>query len=163
MAHQRYFNYLKQLNRDIKTPVQTEPLSYALTRLYQKLPEASDTLLKRRAVAVRDAFLLASGRRVRTDAQSKLRRCQTTLAALYGVVPVFPWTTAADLAASVKKLRMRGRTRQNHAAVSSQTIHRDAVTDALTLFLNAIVEQDHATLRRTAHTVCGTLLQPDAS
>ncbi len=163
MIHHRYLKDLEGLNQDLETPRRIEPLSYALTCLFRILPDASEAMLTKHALAVRDAFILASGRRPRADARSKGRQCQTILSAVYGVVPVYPWTTAADLAASVTTLRLAAQQRPEDGAGTSETMQRNAVTDTLSVLLRAIVQHDHAALRRSALAARATFLQADTS
>jgi hypothetical protein len=163
MAHQRYLQDLERLNQGLEEPVRVEPLSYALTCLFRIVAEASDTTLKKHALAVRDAFILASGRRRRGDASSQGLQCQTILAALHGVVPIFPWTTATDLTALVKKLRIAASRRPKDGPGTFEMIHRNAVTDALRALLEAIVQPDPAALRRAVFAARASFLEPGTS
>src|SRR5712692_5272811 len=62
MTEQRYVKRVKRLNKDLATPVQSEPLSHALTMLYRALLDEDNTAMRGRAVAVRDAFVRTSQR-----------------------------------------------------------------------------------------------------
>src|SRR5207302_1723775 len=90
-------------------PVQSEPLSHALTMLYRALLDDDNAAVRGRAVAVRDAFVRTSRRgrppSRRRDHVSDHQPLGAIASAPWGIVSVFPWTTDPQIRASVKKLR----------------------------------------------------------
>lgn len=165
MTEHRYVKRLEHLNAHLATPVQSEPLSHALTLLFRGLPDDNDATVRHHAVAVRDALLGAArpllpahGR----DVPSSHRPLEMTLP---GVVPVFAWTTDPKIRASVTKIRtmMRPKPVDRTGAAATRPIHFEPLSDALIMLLRTLADQDDAAVRRAALGARAAFLQAETS
>jgi len=98
MASRRYLDRIMRLNKRLASPMKSEPVSYALTKLLEAvLDNKSDVEVRQRAEAVRIVLVGRTPRRARIHEAIESDR--------WGLVPVFPWTTNAEIRGLVKAIR----------------------------------------------------------
>jgi hypothetical protein len=144
MKSSRYFSQLNALNTNLGTPIESEPLSHALTLLFRSLPDADNDSLKLHAVTIKQALLAAAPRPAGRNSLDNI------LSGSWGIVAVFPWTTNPEIRASVKSV---------HAAIRKRRT-ADSLSRSLTLFIQALMHDDDAGLRRQALAARQAALQP---
>lgn len=165
MAEQRYVARLESLNKHLARPVQSEPLSYALTILFRALPDENNTTVRHHATAVRDAFVRASVPEktptTRREKASQHQPPEAIVSDLWGVVLVFPWTTDHDSRASVRKLRLMMRPPYqdgNGQGPTARPIPFEPLSDGLISLFRAL-SQESAVMRRHAFEARATFLR----
>jgi hypothetical protein len=161
MAEQRYVTRLKGLNKNLAMPVQSEPLSHALTTLFRSLPDENDATVKRHAIAVRDAFVHAA---VPDEPPHHQSPEAVVVSVLWGIVPVFPWTTDADSRASVGKLRLMMRPQSQGSPGLAQTPRPrpfEPLSDGLISLFQALGKDD-VVVRRHALEARAIFFRPGA-
>jgi hypothetical protein len=168
MIEQRYVKRLEHLNAHLATPLQSEPLSHALTILFRGLPDDTDTTVRRHAGAVRDALLGAARSLLpvhRCDVPSSHQSLETALSSTWGLVPVFGWTTDPEIRASVTNVRtmMRSKPEDGPSVQAAGPIHFEPLSDALMALVRALAGQDEAAVRRTALAARAAFLQVKTS
>jgi hypothetical protein len=169
MTGQRYVNRVTSLNEDLAAPVQSEPLSHALTMLYRALLDDDNIAVRGRAVAVREAFVktprCARPTSRRRDHVSEHQPLGTITSAPWCIVSVFPWTTDSQIRASVKKLRDLMRQHPQNGVGATATARPspfEPLSDALISLFRALSNQDDTVVRRYAAKVWATFLEPGA-
>src|SRR5262249_15885815 len=108
MTERRYVKRVECLNEDLASPVQSEPLSHALTLLFRALPDEDTVWVGVHTVAVRDAFEDAVPQGAiaeRRDADPQHDRLEAILCGRWAILRVFPWTTILEIRTSIKALR----------------------------------------------------------
>lgn len=144
MKSSRYFNQLNELNTNLDTPIESEPLSHALTLLFRSLPEADNDSVKLYAVTVKEVLLAAS---LRPASRNSL---DSILSGSWGILAVFPWTTNPEIRSSVKSV---------HAAIRRRR-PTGSLSRSLTRFIQALMHDDNAGRRRQAIAARQAMLQP---
>ena len=171
MGERRYIDRTERLNEALATPIQSEPLSEALTVLFRALlHDEDDATVKRRAGAVSNAFVGASGPPARIGQRIAVPSEQPPLEALvsdrWGIVLVFPWTTEPDIRASIKKLRTMVQPQPQDGsgpAPAARPIQFEPLSDALIPLFRAVANQDDAAVRRYALEARAAFLRAGAS
>ncbi len=152
MAATRYVTRLKQLNEHLAKPIQSEPLSHALTMLFRALPDETIVTIRQLAIRVRDAFARAVA-----SPQTKRRRDECTrslepmLMGHWGAIPIFPWTTDFKIRMAIKTLRtIMGPPQQqdSHRAPAIRPPAFEPLSDALIALLRAVTDQSNVVQRR---------------
>jgi hypothetical protein len=159
MSEQRYVKRLERLNEDLATPIQSEPLSHALTMLFRTLPVEDDATVTRHAIAVREAFLAtvvpSPAPAESLDAPVQHEPLEVIVSGRWGVVPVFPWTTGSDIQASVKALRARAVMPPHPQdgpgpARATRPAPFEPLSDALVSLFRSVAAQDQPAIRQCA-------------
>jgi len=159
MTVKRYMERILRLNENLATPIESEPLSHALTMLFQELRDEDETVVKQHALAVHAAFVAAH-----TDAQPS--RHQSPVDGHWDLALVFPWTTDADVRARVHAIRVRLRAkRQDRDGVTQAPDRPDdpSPCEALVLLFRALVGADDLKVKQVAMSVSASFLKASAS
>ena len=170
MAGSRYLDRINELNPDLATPIQSEPLSHALTTLFRGLDEDNATV-RQHAAAVNRVFLgdrrepLAPGQPSTGGPRSQ--EVEAIESGQWGVVPVFPWTTYPDVRALVKSIRSRIRTPRQDRAHPTQapalSTESEPYSPALTTLFRVLAHEDDAVVKRHARAVLASFLTAQPS
>jgi len=154
MASRRYLDRIKRLNEHLASPMKSEPVSYALTKLLEAvLDNKSDAEVRERAETVRSALVGKASRRLRRQ------RSEAIESDHWGLVPVFPWTTNAELRGLVKAIRMDIRRRRNNPDGVGGT-KPELLSRALTKLLLALeLGEANAAVRQHADAVHESILR----
>ncbi len=155
MAAQRYVERAKSLNENLATPLQSEPVSHALTLLFRALPDEPATTVRQHAIVVRDALQSVSRQRV-----------EAILVSHWGLVPVFPWTTDSEIRSAVKALRtmMRPQPQGGRDPVTAaRPIPLEPFSDALISLLLTLTDPRDAGVGRSALALRTTFMPATAS
>lgn len=166
MSQSRYLRWVEQRNEALATPIQSEPLSYALTHLFRALLDESDATVRQRAIDVRNAFVGASvperTKAEQRDEASQHQPPEALESTLWGLVPVFSWTKDLDVQASVKKLRIMMRQQARDGAdltPATRPNQFEPLSDALLSLFRALADREDVVVRRQALEARATLLR----
>jgi hypothetical protein len=167
MTQKRYVNRVSHLNQDLATPVQSEPLSYALTMLYRALLHEDSAAIRNHVVTVRDAFVTTFRRSRpmsrRRERLSEREPSQIIGSAPWGIVTMYPWTPDPEIRASVKKVRalLQEPYSQNSsaAAAAARPASFEPLSDALISLFRALSDPDDIAVRRYAANAWATFAQ----
>jgi hypothetical protein len=154
MAGRRYLDRIEGLNKRLASPTRSAPVSYALTKLLEAvLDNKSDVEIRPRVEAVRIALV------GKAPSRPRIQRAEAIEADRWGLVPVFPWTTNAEIRGLVKVVRTNIRQWPKHRHGGEET-EPASVSRALTKLLRALelVEPD-AVVRQHANAVHTAILQ----
>jgi hypothetical protein len=156
MLQRRYERAIEQLNRALERPIKTEPVSYALTMLFRLLPDGDAATIRQHVVECERACSRASRVSVGSRTTHRTARSGETAGAIatgrWGIVPVYPWTTAAEVRESIKRIRAVIRRRQDSdtsAHASQDRAFHDPFSFALAKLFGGI-GTDGIALRRSA-------------
>ena len=170
MADSRYVNRIKELNANLVTPIESEPLSHALTTLFRALDEDNATV---RQYAI-DATVVFGGDSMESVAPGqpslggpRSREVEAIQSGHWGVVPVFPWTIDPDIRALVRAIRTGIRTPGRHGRHRSQgpgpSTDSEPFTSALTSLFRALAHEDDVAVKRQGEAVLASLLRASPS
>jgi hypothetical protein len=154
MASRRYLERIERLNERLASPTKSEPVSYALTKLLEAvLNNKSDVQVRQRAEAVRIALIVKIPRRLR------IQRIEAIESDRWGLVPVFPWTTNAQIRELVKTIRTDIRRRPKNPLGVART-KPESLGRALTKLLRALrLGEADAAVRQHAGAVHDSMLR----
>src|SRR5262249_45097042 len=105
MAEHRYLEGLEHLNQSLAVPIQSDPLSHALTILFRDLPITDAAVMRRHADAVHTALMGATKGPDGTLVAPPHAVAEAILAGRWGLVRLFPWTTIPETAEAIKQIR----------------------------------------------------------
>lgn len=148
MVQRRYVNRIEELNKALATPIQSEPLSHALTLLFRALPDADGAAVKQRAVAVQAAFTAASADHHDVAAQPSLHEALT--GGRWGLVLVFPWTTDPGIRAQVNAIQAVIPAPGDGATQAPAMPSNPSPTGKLMLLFQALAEGNDGQIRELA-------------
>lgn len=172
MADRRYVNRLKELNLNLVTPIESEPLSHALTMLFRALDEDPATV-RQHAINARVVFLNDSAEPDAPGQPSKggprSRKVEFIESGHWGVVPVFPWTTDPDIRVRVRAILTEVRTSGRDGRHLSQgpgpgpSTDSEPFSSALTSLFRALAHKDDVSVKRRAKAVLASFLRASSS
>ena len=170
MAGSRYLDRINELNPDLATPIQSEPLSHALTTLFRELKE-DNASVRQHAVHAKVVFLGDLVEPVAPDQPSTggphSQQVEAIESGQWGVVPVFPWTTDPDVRALVKSIRSRIRTPRRNRALPTEapalSTESEPYSPALTTLFRVLAHEDDAVVKRHARAVLASFLTAQPS
>lgn len=148
MTGQRYTTRIQCLNKDFETPIQSEPLSHALTMLFRALPDTDGAAVKQHALAVQAALAAASADHHGAAAQPGLHEALTS--GRWGLVLVFPWTTDSEIRAQVKAIQAVIRTPGDGPTEASTTPKDPSPSGTLMLLFQALPEGNDGRIKESA-------------
>ena len=170
MTDRRYVEQLEELNTNLPAPIESEPLSYALTRLSHEI-DKDDATVRQYAIDAKVVFLGDPVEPVASDQPSTggphSRQVEAIESGQWGVVPVFPWTTHPDVRARVKSIRSRIRTPRRDRAHPTQapalSTESEPHSSALTTLFRVLAHEDDAGVKRHAQAVLASFLTAQPS
>ena len=167
MTERRHVKRRERLNEHLASPVQSEPLSHALTLLFRARPDENNASVRLHTIAVRDAFegtVAQVATAERRDADPQHDRLEAVLSGRWGTLPVFPWTTIPGIRASIKELRAMVRPQPQDGtgpAPAARPTPFEPLSDALISLFRAL-SQDDLVVRRHAFETRAIFLQTGA-
>ncbi len=150
MIDTRYVERMTELDINLTTPIESDPLSHALTMLFRVLPEADDFMVRQLATDSSSAFekAMALG-----GATPLLEPRDTLVAARWGLGPMFAWTTVLEIRAAATTLRtmMKSEAQGGGATFAGRSLHFEPVSDVLIRLWRAVDDRNDVRTRRFAH------------